>query len=81
MNRPSVKGGNWGSGKAGRHAGNRHIHRKKKIDFGYADPGGTFEKIRQPKNPYLTTMKSFTFQKGSKKMLFHQRANNADQKQ
>ena len=32
-------------------------------------------------NPYLESMKSIAFQKRSKEMLLHQRANHADQKQ
>ena len=29
--------------------GNHHICRQKKIAFSYLDPGGTLEKIKQPK--------------------------------
>ena len=30
-------------------AGNHHIRGQKKIAFSYSDPGGTLEKIKQPK--------------------------------
>ena len=30
-------------------AGNNHIRGQKKISFSYSDPGGTLEKIKQPK--------------------------------
>ena len=30
-------------------AGNHHIRGQKKIAFSYSDPGGTWEKIKQPK--------------------------------
>ena len=31
-------------------AGNHYIHGQKKIAFSYSDPGGTLEKIKQPRN-------------------------------
>ena len=32
-----------------KHARNHHVRGQKKIAFSYADPGGTLEKIKQPK--------------------------------
>ena len=53
-------------------AGYHHIHRQKKIAFSYSEPGGTLEKIRQPK----------TLIWQQKKMLLHNaKDNHADQKQ
>ena len=56
--------------------GCHHIQGQKKTAFSYSDPGGTLEKIKQPKH-YLAAMKNLMFQKRSKKMLLLY----ADQKQ
>ena len=53
--------------------GNHRIHGQTKIAFSYSDQGRTLEKIKTTTNAYSTSMKNFTFQKRSKKMLLHQR--------
>ena len=53
--------------------GNHRIHGQTKIAFSYSDQGRTLEKIKTTTNAYLPSMKNFTFQKRSKKMLLHQR--------
>ena len=53
--------------------GNHCIHGQTKIAFSYSDQGRTLEKIKTTTNTYLPSMKNFTFQKRSKKMLLHQR--------
>ena len=41
---------------------------------------GQFGENKRMENPYLAAKESFTFQRRSKKMLLHQRANPADRK-
>ena len=41
--------------------GNHHIHGKKKIEFSYSDPGGTLEKIKQPKTPIYSQWRDSRF--------------------
>ena len=53
-------------------AGNHHIRGQKKIAFSYSDPGGTLEKIKQPKT---------LFSSNKRALILDQRANLADQKQ
>ena len=55
--------------------GNHHIHGQTNIAFNHLDPGGNLKKIKQPKTIIQPQRKRFKFQKGSKKMLLHQRAN------
>ena len=53
--------------------GNHRIHGQAKIAFSCSDQGRTLEKIKTTTNAYLPSMKNFTFQRRSKKMLLHQR--------
>ena len=53
--------------------GNHRIHGQTKIAFSCSDQGRTLENIKTTTNAYLPSMKNFTFQKRSKKMLLHQR--------
>ena len=53
--------------------GNHRIRGQTKIAFSYSDQGRTLEKIKTTTNAYSPSMKNFTFQKRSKKMLLHQR--------
>ena len=60
-------------------AGNHRIRGQKKIAFSYSDPGGTLENKLNDLKPLFSRKKSLTFQKRSKKMFLHWRANLADQ--
>ena len=60
-------------------AGNHRIREQKKIAFSYSDPGGTLENKLNDLKPLFSSKKSLTFQKKSKKMFLHWRANLADQ--
>ena len=60
-------------------AGNHRIREQKKIAFSYSDPGGTLENNLNDLKPLFSRKKSLTFQKRSKKMFLHWRANLADQ--
>ena len=51
----------------------------RKIAFSYSDPGGTLENKLNDLKPLFSRKKSLTFQKRSKKMFLHWRANLADQ--
>ena len=59
--------------------GNHRIRGQKKIAFSYSDPGGTLENKLNDLKPLFSRKKSLTFQKRSKKMFLHWRANLADQ--
>ena len=52
---------------------------QEKIAFSYSDPGGTLENKLNDLKPLFSRKKSLTFQKRSKKMFLHWRANLADQ--
>ena len=52
--------------------GNHHIRGQKKIAFSYSDPGGTLEKIKQPKTLIWPQQRAISL---------HQGANPGDQKQ
>ena len=58
---------------------NWSIRGQKKITFSYSGPGGTLENKLNDLKPLFSHKKSLTFQKRSKKMLLHWRANLADQ--
>ena len=60
-------------------AGNHRIREQKKITFSHSDPGGTLENKLNDLKPLFSRKKSLTFQKRSKKMFLHWRANLADQ--
>ena len=60
-------------------AGNHRIRGQKKITFSYSDPGTTLENRLNDLKPLFSRKKSLMFQKRSKKMLLHWRANLADQ--
>ena len=60
-------------------AGSHRIRGQKKIAFSYSDPGGTLENKLNDLKPLFSRKKSLTFQKRSKKMFLHWRANLADQ--
>ena len=60
-------------------AGSHRIRGQKKIAFSYSDPGGTLENKLNDLKPLFSRKKSLTFQKRSKKMSLHWRANLADQ--
>ena len=53
--------------------------RTKENRFSYSDPGGTLENKLNDLKPLFSRKKSLTFQKRSKKMFLHWRANLADQ--
>ena len=55
--------------------------RTKENRFSYSDPGGTLENKLNDLKPLFSRKKSLTFQKKSKKMFLHWRANLADQNQ
>ena len=62
-----------------KHCRNHRIRWQEKIDFSYSDPGGTLENKLNDLKPLFSRKKSLTFQKRSKKMFLHWRANLADQ--
>ena len=54
---------------------------KKKIAYNYSDPGGTLEKLSKLKPLISCNEELYISKEGKEKMLLHQRANHADQKQ
>ena len=54
---------------------------KKKIAYNYSDPGGTLEKLSNLKPLFSHNEELYISKQVKEKMLLHQRANHADQKQ
>ena len=54
---------------------------KKKIAYNYSDPGGTLEKLNNLKPLFSCNEELYISKEVKEKMLLHQRANHADQKQ
>ena len=54
---------------------------KKKIAYNYSDPGGTLEKLSNLKSLFSCNEELYISKQVKEKILLHQRANHADQKQ
>ena len=66
-------------GSAWQIAGNYRIREQKKMAFSYSDPGSILENKLNDLKLLFSRKKSLTFQKRSKKMFLHWRANLANQ--